>query len=80
MECYWMSPAKATSPRLGKKQTYIEIHRNKNCKSGKMRGLRNTLQRKEQDKTTEGQSEVETSNLPDKRFKIMIIKMIKELN
>lgn len=63
-----------------KKQTYIEIHRNKNCKSGKMRGLKNTLQRKEQDKTTEGQSEVETGNLPDKRFKIMIIKMIKELN
>lgn len=45
-----------------------------------MRGLKNILRRKEQDKTTEGQSEVETGNLPDKRFKIMIIKMIKELN
>ena len=37
------------------------------------------LQRKEQDKTSEELSEMETGNLPDKVFKEMIIKMFKEL-
>ena len=35
---------------------------------------------KEQDKTAEEQlSEVETGNLPEKEFRVMILKMIKEL-
>ena len=35
---------------------------------------------KEQDKTTEEQlSEVEIGNLPEKKFKVMIVKMIKAL-
>ena len=35
---------------------------------------------KEQDKTPEGQlSEVETGNLPNKEFRVMIVKMIQEL-
>ena len=34
---------------------------------------------KEQDKTPEELREVEISNLPEKEFKVMTIKMIKEL-
>ena len=42
-----------------------------------MRQQRNMLQMKEQDKTPEGQlGEVETTNLPEKEFHEMIIKMI----
>ena len=38
------------------------------------------FQRKEQDKTPEGElSKVETGNLPEKEFRVMIVKMIKEL-
>ena len=38
------------------------------------------FQTKEQDKTPEeGLSEVEIDNLPEKEFRVMIIKMIKEL-
>ena len=45
-----------------------------------MRRQRNMFQRKEQDKSPEEQlSKIETSNLPDKEFKAMIIKMFKEL-
>ena len=35
---------------------------------------------KEQDKISEELSEVETGNLPEKELKVMIVKMIKELN
>ena len=39
----------------------------------------NMFQTKEQDKTTEEElSEVEISNLPDKEFKVMMKKMLKE--
>ena len=38
------------------------------------------LQRKKQDKTTEEElSEVEIGNLPKKEFRVVIVKMIKEL-
>ena len=38
------------------------------------------FQKKEQDKTPEQElSEVETANQPNKEFKVMIVKMIKEL-
>ena len=38
------------------------------------------FQTKEQDKTPEEElSEVERSNLPDKEFKVMMVKMLKEL-
>ena len=43
-----------------------------------MRWQRNIFQTKEQDKTPEELSELEIGNLPDKVFKVMIIKMIKE--
>ena len=45
-----------------------------------MRQQRNMLQMKEQDKTPEEElSEVEITSLPDKEFKVMIIKIINEL-
>ena len=45
-----------------------------------MRQQKNMFQMKEQDKISEGElSEMETSNLPSKEFKVMIIKMLKEL-
>ena len=41
---------------------------------------RNKFQMKEQDKTPDEElSEVEIGNLPEKEFRVMIIKMIKEL-
>ena len=45
-----------------------------------MRWLRNTFQIKEQNKTPEEElSEVEIGNLPKKEFRVMIVKMIKQL-
>ena len=44
-----------------------------------MRQQRNIVQTKEQDKTSEQLSEVEIGNLPEKEFRVMIIKMIQEL-
>ena len=43
-----------------------------------MKQQRNMFQMKEEDKTPEEQSEVEISNLPDKEFKVMIIKLKQE--
>ena len=45
-----------------------------------MKRQRTRYQMKEQDKTTEKQlNEVETGNLPEKEFRIMIMKMIQDL-
>ena len=45
-----------------------------------MRQQSNMFQTKEEDKTpVEELSEVEINNLPHKKFKVMIIKMLKEL-
>ena len=45
-----------------------------------MRQQRNMYQTKEQDKTPEEQlSEMEIANLPEKEFRVMIVKMIQEL-
>ena len=41
-----------------------------------MRRRRNMFQMKEQDKTSEELSKVEICKLPDKEFKVMIIKML----
>ena len=52
------------------------IHR----KTDKMKRQRAMLQMKEQDKTPEKQlNEVEIGNLPEKEFRIMIVKMIQDL-
>ena len=46
----------------------------------KMKRQRAMYQMKEQDKTPEKQpNEVETGNLPEKQFRIMIVKMIQDL-
>ena len=53
------------------------MHRNINRELGKMRQQRNMFQTKEQDKTSEEElSKVEISNLPDKEFKVMTIKIL----
>ena len=44
-----------------------------------MRKQRNMFQTKEQDKTLEELNEVETVNLLEKEFRVVTIKMIKEL-
>ena len=44
-----------------------------------MRKQRNMFQTKEQDKTLEELNEVETDNLLEKEFRVVTIKMIKEL-
>ena len=45
-----------------------------------MRRQRNMFQMKEQDKTSEKEpNQVEVSNLPNKDFKVMIIKMLNKL-
>ena len=45
-----------------------------------MRWQRNMFQMKEQDKTPEEQlSDVEVGNLPEKEFRVVIVKMIQEL-
>ena len=47
---------------------------------GKMKRQRARYQMKEQDKTPEKQlNEVEIGNLPEKKFRIMIVKMIQDL-
>ena len=52
------------------------IHR----KTDKMKRQRTLYQMKEQDKTPEKQlNEVEIGNLPEKQFRIMIVKMIQDL-
>ena len=44
-----------------------------------MKRQRAMYQMKEQDKTPEKQLEVEIGNLPEKEFRIMIVKMIQDL-
>ena len=43
-----------------------------------MRWQRNVFQMKEQDKTPEELSDVEIGNLPEKEFRVMIVKMIQK--
>lgn len=57
-----------------------QIWRNKNSKLGKMRPQRNMFQIKKQYKTPEEElHEVEISNIFNKKFKVMNIKMFREL-
>ena len=52
----------------------------KYCKLHKMRRQRNILQAKEQDKNPQDQiNEEETGKLPEKEFRVMIVKMIQNL-
>ena len=64
------------SGQLKRKEKKNHIHR----KIDKMKRQRAMHQMKEQDKTSEKQlNEVEVGNLPEKEFRIMIVKMIEEL-
>ena len=44
-----------------------------------MRWQRNVFQMKDQDKTAEELSDVDVSNLPEKEFRVMIVKVIQDL-
>ena len=44
-----------------------------------MRQQRNIFQKKEQDKTPEELNEMDIGNLPEKEFRVMIVKMIQDL-
>ena len=59
-------------------ETY-KIHENKNGKLGKTGQQRNRFQTKEQDKAPEEElNKVEIGSLPNKEFKVMIVKTIKK--
>ena len=53
---------------------YIDKNTNRNL--NKMRWQRNTFQMKEKDKIPEEQSDVEIGNLPEKEFRVIIVKVI----
>ena len=62
------------------KQLYL-IHRNKHREAAKKRRQRNMAQMKEQIKTPEKElNEMELSNLSVAEFKILVIRMLKELS
>lgn len=44
-----------------------------------MRRRRNIFQRKEQDRAPKELSEVDIGNIPDKEFKVVTVKMLREL-
>ena len=53
------------------------MHKNQRRESRKMKKQRNMFHRKEQDKTSEKDfNETKISNLPDKEFKITVIKIL----
>ena len=62
------------------KQLYL-IHRNKYREAAKTRRQRNMAQMKEQIKTPEKElNKMEISNLPNAKFKTVVIRMLKELS
>ena len=61
------------------KQLYL-IHRNKHREAAKLRRQRNMVQIKEQKKTSEKElNEMEIPNISDTEFKILVIRVFKEL-
>ena len=61
------------------KELYL-IHRNQHREAAKMRRQRNMAQMKEQNKTPENDlNKTEITNLSDAEFKILVIRMLKEL-
>ena len=57
-----------------------QLHRNKNKKLDKIRQQKNMFQMREQDKNLEEElREMETGHLPKKDFKVVIVKVTKEL-
>ena len=73
---------KATSPRLGNVTNLSNIQKQKQQiiqNEASDAYVPNKQTKKKQDKIPEELSEVQISNLPNKEFKVMIIKMFKEL-
>ena len=63
-----------------KRQKTFLIYRNRKRELGKLRRQKNMSQMKEQDKiTARDLSKRESSNMPDREFKIIIIKILTEL-
>ena len=57
------------------------IHRNKHQETTKMKRQKSNPQMKEKEKSPKKElSEIEASNLSDVEFKVMVIKMLKELS
>ena len=56
-----------------------QIHRKTNKQKVRQKEVTEEYVPKEQDETSTEPSEVEMGNLPDEKFKVMIIKMFKEL-
>ena len=50
-----------------------QTQKNKNSNLGRMWWLKNMFQTEQQGKTTEGLSEVETGNLPEKEVRVVIV-------
>ena len=55
-----------------------QIHRKTNKQKVRQKEVTEEYVPKEQDETSTEPSEVEMGNLPDEKFKVMIIKMFKE--
>ena len=69
-------PLHETTSRLGEVAVY-QMHRNQHIESRKMKKQKNMFQTKVQDKTPEKDlSETEVSEWPDKKLKIMFIKIL----
>ena len=70
----------ATLPRQGVLAALLD-KRNKHREATKMRRQRNMAQRKEQFTTLEKElNKMDMSNLSDKEFKTLVIRMVKELS
>ena len=73
-------PCKSTPQYMDSKQISL-IDRNKQKETAKIGRQRNHLQAKEKEASPEKEvSEIEASKLADIKFKVMVIRMLKELN
>lgn len=71
-------PLHRATPRL--REVVISPNTHKHREIGKMRRQKNVFQSKEQDKSPEkNRNEMEVNSLPNKEFKVMVIKMIPDL-
>lgn len=69
------------TPRLGEVVFHL-LYKNQHRKSSKMKKQRTVFQLEEQDRKLikkKKLSEMETCNLPDKEFKVLVLKMLTEL-
>lgn len=69
------------TPRLGEVVFHL-LYKNQHRKSSKMKKQRTVFQLEEQDRKLikkKKLNEMETCNLPDKEFKVLVLKMLTEL-